>query len=93
MNDIKTWQQGGFAPQGKHGFSEDEAKLIHQQEKHMVRPGLRENAICSCPKPSDAVWIAERLNLASQLEQMAYDYAMGKADGSDLVAFVKNAVS
>ena len=89
MNDIRTWQQGRFAPEGKHSFSEEDAKLHDQDEKHLVRPGLRDNAICRCPRPDDAVWIAERLNLASQLEQMTYDFATGKSDGSDIVALVR----
>lgn len=92
MNDIQTWQQGRYAPEGRRPVTVEAAANFERDESHLVRPGLRQNAICHCPRPDDAVWIAQRLNLASRLEQMAYDFATGKSDGSDIVAMVKNAV-
>lgn len=89
MNDIKTWQQGRFAPESPRQFSVKDAELHEQDERHLVRPGLRENAICRCPRPDDARWIAQRLNLASVLEQMTYDFATGKTDGSEITAYVR----
>ena len=77
MNEIKTWQQGERA-------SGDEI--------HLVRPSATENAICRCENQGDAKWIASRLNLASILEQMAYDYSTGKSDGQEIIDLVKNAV-
>ncbi|KQI68651.1 hypothetical protein AN189_10175 [Loktanella sp. 3ANDIMAR09] len=54
---------------------------------------MRGNAICHCPNPDDAAWIAKRLNLAAHLERLAGDFAAGKGDGSDLVAFVQSSRS
>ncbi len=62
-----------------------------KEERHLVRPAPLENAICRCPNPDHAAWIAQRLNLASQLEQMTYDFATGKTDGAEIVAFVRAA--
>ena len=89
MNDIKTWQQGKYAPEGHRHVTSNQAEQFERDERHLVRPGLRENAICRCPRPSDAEWIAKRLNLASVLEQMTYDYATGKTDGSEIIALVR----
>jgi hypothetical protein len=93
QNDIQTWQQGTYAPESRHPVPVEEAERHEREERHLVRPGLRENAICRCPRPEDAAWIAQRLNLASKLEQMTYDYATGKTDGSEIVAFVRDAVA
>jgi hypothetical protein len=92
MNDIKTWQQGRYAPEGKDKLTSKERVRLDQDERHLVRSGVRQNAICHCPKPDDAVWIAQRLNLASKLEQMTYDFAMGKTDGSEIIDLVCDSV-
>ena len=89
MNDIQTWQQGQFAPEGRHNFSPEEVAGHQRTERHLVRPGLRKDAICHCPDPRHAEWIAKRLNLASQLEKLTYDFATGKTDGSEIVALVR----
>ena len=89
MNDIETWQQGTYAPQSRRPVTAEQAEKFESEERHLVRPGIRENAICRCPHPDDAAWIAQRLNLAAKLEQMTYDYATGKTDGSEIVAFVR----
>jgi hypothetical protein len=51
------------------------------------------NVICICRKPELAKWIASRLNLASDLEQMAYDYATGKTDGEGIVKYVQDGLN
>lgn len=51
MNDIKTWQQGVFAPLSPGKYTAQEAEEHSHAERHKVRPGLRENAICHCPDP------------------------------------------
>jgi len=46
-----------------------EAKLrADRDEKLLVRPYPEENAICRCPSPEEAAWVAQRLNRASLLE-------------------------
>ena len=51
------------------------------------------NVICVCPTHETAKWIASRLNLASDLEQMTYDYATGKTDGKEIVKYVQDGLS
>lgn len=92
MNDIKTWQQGRFAPERGYDLSMEQVAEHEQHERHLVRPGLRENAICHCPDPYHAEWIAKRLNLASRLEELTYDFATGKSDGSEIVALVRQSI-
>jgi len=94
MNGIQTWQQGQFINQAKYASMgelwKDEKR---KEEKHLVRPDPTGNAICWCPEPDKAAWIAKRLNLAAKLEQMTYDYATGKTDGSEIVAMVRDAAA
>lgn len=90
LNSVKTWQQGSFIDQRKYShMPEDWKEDRRNEERHLVRPAVMGNAICHCPDPHHAEWIAQRLNLASRLEQMAYDYATGKTDGSDIVDLVR----
>jgi hypothetical protein len=93
MNEIKTWAQGRYAPDTARPIMRDQAEKFERDERHLVRPSIRGNAICRCPDPDDAAWIAKRLNLASQLERMTYDFATGKTDGSEIVRFVRSAVT
>ena len=51
------------------------------------------NVICVCGKPETAKWIASRLNLASDLEQMVYDYVTGKTDGEEITKYVQDGLS
>lgn len=93
MNDIQTWQQGRFIDQRQYDrASEGWKDQQRRTETLLVRPGPTDNAICTACDPEAAKWIATRLNLAAKLEQMAYDYATGKTDGSEIVALVRNAV-
>lgn len=90
MNDIQTWQQGRFIDQRQYAlWAQEDKDRADSEERHLVRPAPTENAICSCPDPSNAKWIAQRLNLASTLEQMTYDFATGKTDGSEIVRLVQ----
>lgn len=70
-------------------WSDEEKRRADRDEKCLVRPYPEENAICRCPSPEEAAWIAQRLNLASILEQMTYDFATGKTDGSEIVELVR----
>jgi hypothetical protein len=90
MNDIQTWAQGFFVDQPQYkDWSETDKKEADRREKLMVRPCPTGNAICRCDTPFNAKWVADRLNLASVLEQMTYDFATGKTDGSEIVALVR----
>lgn len=90
MNEISSWQQGHFVDQPKYDhlgdFWKDERR---QAERHLVRPSPEGNAVCWCPNPANAEWIASRLNLASKLEKLTYDFATGKIDAEAIVSLVK----
>jgi len=93
-NLITTWQQGRFVdqPQYARWTAEEKARADHA-EKYNVRPSPLGNAIASCRTHGEAEWIASRLNLAAILEQMTYDYATGKTDGSEIVELVMSQVN
>lgn len=94
MNLIQSWQQGQFIDQKKYSHMGDLWKdQKRSEEAHLVRAEPTGNALCWCPDPEMAKWVAKRLNLASKLEQMTYDYATGKTDGSEIVALVRDAVT
>jgi len=94
MNQIETWQQGRFIDKPQYNKAGDLWKdEKRREEKHLVRPAPEENAICWCPNPDHAEWIAQRLNLASKLEQMTYDYATGKTDATEIISFVRSAAN
>lgn len=89
MNEIKTWRQGSFVDQARYrSWTGEQKQNADDCEKLNVRPGPTENAICTCSRPQDAKWIAQRLNLASILEQMTYDFAMGKTNGEEIKTLV-----
>ena len=70
MNHIQTWQQGRFIDKPEYNYMDELWKdERRKQEAHMVRPAPESNAICWCSDPQNASWIAQRLNLASILEQ------------------------
>ena len=93
-NDICSWQQGQFIDARQYTKAPDDWKAERRREEsHLVRPAPTGNAICRAMSPDDAHWIAQRLNLASKLEQMTYDFATGKTDGSEIVRMVHEAVS
>jgi hypothetical protein len=90
MNQIKTWQQGHFIdsvrynPQPQHWKAEQE-----RIEQCLIRPSPKENAICKATTAEDAKWIAKRLNLASELEELVYNFTTGKIDEDVIVQYVK----
>ena len=70
LNKIQTWAQGYFVDQRQYSSWTDEEKLKADFEEHfLVRPGPTANAICQAKDHELAAWIAERLNLASELEE------------------------
>ena len=88
-NLHNTWKQGYFVDGHRYDHWTDEAKEKAQKlEEYLVRPYPLGNAICSAASPEEAKWIAQRLNLASTLEQLTYDYATGKIDGDEIVKLV-----
>lgn len=46
--------------------------------------------LCVCGKSQDARWVTIRLNLAKDLEQLTYDFAIGRTNGDDIVDYVFN---
>ncbi len=93
MNETTTWRQGAFIDQAQYSRMSDDWKAERRREEALlVRSGPLANAICKARDPETAKWIAGRLNLAAQLEQMTYDFATGKSDGSEIVALVRHNV-
>lgn len=70
LNKKQSWRQGYFLGGIQYRNMTNDWKAARQkEERHKVRPSPTGNAICRCSNPDDAAWIAERLNLASKLEQ------------------------
>ena len=93
-NDIKTWQQGRFFDKRQYDkMGTDWKEQRRREEAYKVRPGPTDNAICQTFDPDHAKWIADRLNLASKLEQMTYDFATGKTDGQEIRDMVMASVN
>ena len=90
MNNLnQAWTQGYFVEQAKYTrWTQAQKDQANEDEKHNVRPYPTGNAIARCNNPDSAKWIADRLNLASKLEQMTYDFATGKTDGSEITKLV-----
>ena len=94
MNDINTWQQGRFIEsRTTEKWTDDEITKANRHESFLVRPFPKENAVCKANSPHDAKWIASRLNLASDLEQLAYGFATGNSDGEDLRDYVLSKIN
>jgi hypothetical protein len=91
--NINTWQQGRFIDKPQYlKWTEEEKEKVDFEEHLKVRPYPTGNAICRCDKPEDAEWIADRLNMAADLEEMTYNFAMGKSDGKDIIDYVLSKV-
>jgi hypothetical protein len=94
MNNIQTWRQGIFINKPHYSHMGVQWKdQMRKEEAHKVRPEREGNAVCWCPDPDQAAWIAQRLNLAAKLEKMALDYAAGRTDGSEIITHVRDAVA
>ncbi|MFA5616542.1 MAG: hypothetical protein WDK95_06760 [Syntrophorhabdaceae bacterium] len=79
MNRINTWQQGYFVDNKRYSnWSDEEKENADKEERKRVRPYPTGNVICICSNEEDAKWIASRLNLASDLEELTYNYTTGK---------------
>ena len=93
MNSINTWRQSKFVDQKQYsGWTEEEKEKADLDERKCVVPELLQNKICMCNNESNARWIAKRLNLASDLEELVYNYATGKSDGQDIIEYVSAAI-
>ena len=91
--NINTWAQGYFVDQLKYSrWTKEEKEKSEMDERLRVRPSPTGNAICVCFKPEDAKWIAERLNMAANLEELAYNFATGKSDGEAIIDYVREAL-
>lgn len=75
---FTRWRQGLFVDQPQYNNRpvawKDE---MREDESYLVRPGPTDNAICRATTPELAVWIAERLNLANDLEILMRVFAEG----------------
>jgi hypothetical protein len=91
MNNLcTTWAQGYFVDQPQYSrWTDEEKERANKEEKLLVRPHPTGDAICKCSSPDEAKWVASRLNLAAQLEEMTYDFATGKTDGQEIVNLVR----
>lgn len=64
------YQQGRFIDSPKYkNWSDTEKEIADKRERCLVRSFPNGNAICQCNTPEDAIWIAQRLNMAAQYEQ------------------------
>jgi hypothetical protein len=66
--------------------------ITYQNKGYEVVENMTATAICRCRTPREAIWVAQRLNLAATLEQMTYDFATGKTDGQEIVNLVLNSI-
>lgn len=72
MMDLHTgWRQGAFidGPQYKH-ISEELKQKWAIEELKLVRPSPKQNALCVCIEPEEAIWLAERLNFAARVSTL-----------------------
>lgn len=68
-NKINTWRQGKFIDSRRYDHMSERWKQDQRErESVLVRPGPTDNAICIATTPELAEWIAERLNVAADLE-------------------------
>lgn len=94
MNNLhKSWHQGSLIDKPEYcNLSDEEKKKADKKEKLLVRPYPTATAICKCRTPLEAIWVAQRLNLAATLEQMVYEFATGQTDGQEIVDLVLNSI-
>ena len=89
MDRIRTWQQGRYVPFGRKKHSPKFIENAKRIEALLVRPDVRQNAICRADSPESAIWIAERLNLCSVLEQQNAKLREALSESSDLLVSQK----
>ena len=94
MDNMHSDWRSGFVPDNKqfNDLSEEEKETLLKAERKLVRACPDSKPLCSCDDPRDAVWIANRLNLAAVLEEMTYNFATGKTDGHDIIDLVHKSI-
>jgi hypothetical protein len=84
-NKHRSWRQGQFIDQPKYRYMSTEWKQqCRLQESLLVRPWPLGNAICRAHTPGDALWIAQRLNLAATPLELSEEEIMVVAASSTL---------
>ena len=68
LNSVNTWSQGRYAPAHSRKLPKELTDQYEKDERFLVRPSARGNAICRAVDPKVAKWIAQRLNLCNNLE-------------------------
>src|SRR5690606_6538953 len=93
-SNINTWQQGRFIDQAKYSnWSEEEKQKADNAERYKVRPSPKGNVMCECNNHEDAKWIASRLNLAAELEELTYNFFAAKENSEEeLINYVRKNV-
>lgn len=87
--NINTWQQGEFIDKVEYSHWTAKDKVAADREERLrVRPSPTGNAICRCFSPEDAKWVASRLNLAAELEELTYNFVTGKSGEQEIVDYV-----
>jgi hypothetical protein len=88
----ERWIQSYFVDQLQYSrWTKEEKQKADQDERHRVKfGGPLGNVLCVTFKEQDAEWIASRLNLADDLEEMAYDLFTGKIDKDVIIKYVSN---
>lgn len=82
IDNITTWKQGKFIDSHKYSkWTKEDKREAQEEESHLVRPKFLGNAICTCPDPEAAEWIAKRLNFAAEFEQLMKEFIAGELGG------------
>ena len=67
--DDANWGQGAFIDSKEYSHMPRSWKEFQiQNEKTLVRPSPKGNAICKTNYPDDAIWISNQLNRVKMLE-------------------------
>jgi hypothetical protein len=81
-NNHKEWRQGQFIDQRRYDHMSSEWKQqCRMQEALLVRPSPLGNSICKAQSPDEAIWIAQRLNLAATPVDLTNDEIINIDDG------------
>ena len=91
MNQINSWKQGFFIDSPRYPKNKEWKDERRKEEKLLVRPSPKGNAICKAIDPELAKWIADRLNLASDLEELTYNFVTNKPNSEkELINYINN---
>ena len=84
-NKHRSWQQGQFVDQLRYRHMGSEWKQQCQmRESLLIRPSPLGNAIAEARSPGEAIWIAQRLNLAATPVELSEEEIMVVAAASTL---------